>query len=96
MYDICKYNYIFLDGELECVDGGMGILILQLNLSGIKTLGSCSGHGKGYPSVLCAPKTEEKLKEFGCKIITTRQDRKVIACFPCACFRGRIYPVKTK
>jgi len=91
-----RYDYIWLDGRLDCVDGGMGILILQLNLAGIKTLGSCSGHGKGYPSVLCAPETEEKLKEFGCKIITTRKDDKVMACFPCHCFAGRIYPVRIK
>jgi len=96
MCNICKYDYIWLDGGLEAVDGGMGILILQLNLAGIKTLGSCSGHGEGYPSVLCMPGTEEKLKEFGCEIIVTRQDGKVKAYFPCDCFRGRIYPVKTK
>jgi len=85
------YDYIFLDGELECVDGGMGILILQLNLAGIKTLGSCSGHSNnGYPHVLCAPGTEEKLKRFGCKIINARPDGKVKAYFPCRCFSGRI------
>ena len=72
----------------------MGILILQLNLAGIKTLGSCSGHSKGYPSVLCSPGTEEKLEEFGCKIIIIREDRKVMAYFPCRCFTGRIYPVR--
>lgn len=76
---------------MECVDGGMGILILQLNLAGIKTLGSCNGHGNnGYPHVLCVSETEEKLKKFGCKIINTRPDGKVKAYFPCRCFSGRI------
>lgn len=86
-----EYDYIWIDGELEAVDKGLGILILQLNLVGIKTLGSCSGHANnGYPSVLCAPGMEEKLREFGCKIVTTRKDGKVIAYFPCRCFSGRI------
>ena len=94
MSEICEYDYIWLDGELEAVDGGMGILILQLNLAGIKTLGSCSGHGENYPSVLCEKETEGKLKEFGCRIITTREDGAVMAHFPCRCFNGRIYPCK--
>ena len=94
MGDICEYDYVWLGGELEAVDGGMGILILQLNLAGIETLGSCSGHGKNYPQVICAPKTEERLKKFGCRIQTTREDGVVVAHFPCRCFSGRIYPCK--
>jgi hypothetical protein len=85
------YDYIWLDGKLEPVDKGLGFLILQLNQAGIKTLGSCNGHGNnGYPHVLCAPGTEEKLKEFGCKIINTRPDGKVKAYFPVRCFGGKI------
>ena len=95
MSEICKYDYVWLDDELEAVDGGMGTLILQLNLAGIKTLGSCSGHGEDYPNILCVPGAEEGLKKFGCRIITTREDKTVIAHFPCRCFSGRIYPCKT-
>ena len=85
------YDYIWIDDALEAVDRGLGILLLQLNSCGIKTIGSCSGHSNnGYPSVLCAPKMEEKLRKFGCKIVTTRKDGKVIAYFPGRCFSGRI------
>jgi len=56
-----EYDYIWIDDELEALDRGLGILVLQLNLAGIKTVGSCSGHSNnGYPSVLCAPGMEGK------------------------------------
>ena len=91
---MCKshtYSYLWLDGKLKPVDQCISLLILQLNLFGIKTIGSCCGHGKGYPNVTCAPGTEEKLQEFGCKIIVTKQNGNVEAYFPVNSFAGKVY-----
>ncbi len=70
----------------------MGFLVLQLNLFGIKTLDSCCGHGEGYPCVICDSETEEKLKEFGCKIIVTTKDGLVKAYFPVNGWTGKVIP----
>lgn len=88
------YSYLWLDGKLIPVDQCITPLILQLNLAGIKTIGSCCGHGKGYPNITCAPGTEEKLQEFGCKIIVTKQNGNVEAFFPVNCWSGKVYPVQ--
>lgn len=89
------YSYLWLDGKLQAVDQCISLLILQLNLVGIKTIESCCGHGKGYPNVTCEEGTEEKLKEFGCKIVVTRQkDGLVMAYFPVNSFTGKAYPVR--
>ena len=89
---ICKYDHLVLNEGLEAVDGGMGLLILQLNLAGIKTLGSCSGHGKNPPHVLCPPGTNEKLKEFGCDIVVTTERGNVKGFFLSNMCGGRIFP----
>ena len=70
----------------------MAFLVLQLNLAGIKTVGSCCGHGKGYPNVTCVPGTEQKLREFDCKIVVTIEAGLVEAYFPVNTYRGRFYP----
>lgn len=88
-----KHAYLWLDGRLTVIDKCMGYLILQLNLAGIKTRQCCCGHGRGYPHVLCETGTEEKLKEFGCKIITTRADALVAAYFPCSRYTGKVNEV---
>jgi len=91
---LCEHNtyaYIWLDGKLQAVDQCISLLILQLNLSGIKTIESCCGHGKGYPNVTCAPGTEERLQEFGCKITVTKQNGNVEAYFPVNSFTGKVY-----
>ncbi len=91
---MCKNNnflYIWLEKELKPIDSCIALLILRLNLAGIKTVGSCCGHGKGYPNVTCVPGTEKALREFGCKIIVTRQDDKVEAYFPVNSFSGKVY-----
>ena len=87
-----KHCYLWLDGKLKVIDKCMGFLVLQLNLAGIKTRQSCCGHGKGYPHVLCEPGTEEKLREFGCKIIVTGKDGLVSAYFPVNAFTGKVCP----
>ena len=95
---MCKHNeysYIWLNGNLQAIDRCIAPLILQLNLTGIKTLESCCGHGRGYPNVVCESGTEEKLKKFGCKIVVTRQkDGKVMAYFPVNSFHGKTYPIQ--
>jgi hypothetical protein len=88
-----SYAYLWLGGKLRPVDQCISLLILQINLAGIKTIGSCCGHGKGYPNITCALGIEERLREFGCKIIVTRQDGKVEAYFPVNSFSGKVYPV---
>jgi len=94
---MCNHNtfsYLWLDKKLQGVDQCISLVILQLNLAGIKTIESCCGHGKGYPNVICEKGTEEKLKEFGCKIVVTRQDGLVAAYFPVNSFTGKVYPVR--
>lgn len=92
---MCNHNehsYVWLDGKLIAIDRCIALLILQLNLVGIKTLNSCCGHGKGYPNVICEPGTEEALKKFGCKIVIPREkDGKVMAYFPANSFTGKTY-----
>ena len=96
MGEICDYDHLVLDGSLEAVDGGMGLLILQLNLAGIETLSSCSGHGEGYPSVLCSPGMQKKLKEFGCNIVVTTEDGRVEGFFLSNMCGGKLYPASVK
>jgi hypothetical protein len=94
---MCKnntYSYLWLENGLQAIDSCIAPLLIQLNNSAIKTIASCCGHGKGYPRVTCAPGTEAKLKEFGCRIVVTREDKKVEAYFPVESFFGRVYPVK--
>lgn len=94
---MCKHDeitYVWLDGKLKPIDRCIAILVLQLNLAGIKTIDSCCAHGKGYPSVLCAQGTEEALKEFGCEIIMTREDGVVDARFPTVGEGGFSYAVE--
>ena len=88
------YSYLWLDEKLIPVDQCIALLILQLNLLGIKTIGACCGHGKGYPNITCAPGTEEKLSDLGCKIIVTKQNGNVETYFPVNCWAGRTYPVR--
>jgi len=90
------YSYLWLEGELKPIDSCIAFLIFQLNLIGIKTIGCCCGHGKGYPNVTCISGTEEKLQDFGCKIIVTRKDGNVEAYFPVNSFSGKVYPVKNE
>ncbi|MCK4644954.1 MAG: hypothetical protein KAU46_01765 [Candidatus Aminicenantes bacterium] len=93
---MCKHNtysYLWLSGNLQAVDQCISLLILQLNLTGIKTIDSCCGHGKGYPNVICEEGTEEKLREFGCKIVIVRKDKKVVAYFPVNSWTGKVHPV---
>lgn len=90
------YSYVWLDGKLKAVDSCIALLILQLNLAGIKTSGSYCGHGNGYPNITCLPGTENKLEEFGCKIIVTRKDERVEAYFPVNSFSGKVYPVENE
>jgi len=96
---MCEHNtfaYLWLDGKLQAADQCIALLILQLNLAGIKTIASCCGHGEGYPNVTCEKGTEKKLSQFGCKIVVTRQDGKVEAYFPVNSFGGKTYPVRTE
>jgi len=96
---MCKHNefcYIWLDGELKPVDRCIALLILQLNFNRIKTVASCCGHGNGYPNVTCIPGTGEALKKFGCKIVVTREDKKVEAYFPVNSFSGKVYPIESR
>jgi len=87
-----SYVYLWLNGRLQAVDQCMGHLVLQLNTAGIKTVGACCGHGKGYPNVTCVPGTEQALSDFGCKIIVTRQGvGKVEAYFPANTSAGHVY-----
>lgn len=85
------YSYVWLDRGLQAIDSCIAPLIIQLNNYRIRTLASCCGHGGGYPNVICIPGTEEKLKEFGCKIVVTRDDKKVMAYFPVNSFFGKVY-----
>ena len=88
---MCQHNtylYMWLDEKLKPIDSCIALLVLQLNLAGIKTVGSCCGHGKGYPNVTCIPGTEAKLQDFGCKIFITRGDGRVEAYFPANSFGG--------
>jgi len=81
---MCKYNtysYLVLDGQLTSIDRCIAPLILQLNLSGIKTIQSCCGHGEAHISITCAKGTKQKLNEFGCKIAIIREDGLVEALF---------------
>ncbi len=81
---MCEYNtysYLVLDGMLTSIDRCIAPLILQLNLSGIKTIQSCCGHGKSCIRILCAKGTKQKLNEFGCKIAIIREDGLVEALF---------------
>lgn len=94
---MCKHNtysYLWLNGELQAVDKCIVLLILQLNLAVIKTVGCCCGHSKRYPNVTCVPGTEEKLRGFGCKIVITRQDGKAEACLPVNSFSGKVFVEK--
>lgn len=88
------YSYLWLNGKLIPVDQCIALLILQLNLAGIKTIGACCGHGKGYPNITCAPGTEQKLKDYGCRIVVTKQNGNVEAYFPVNCWTGKTYPVR--
>ena len=85
------YSYVWLDGKLKAIDQCISLLVLQLNLFGIKTINSCCGHGKTYPCIICVPGTEKKLEEFGCEIFVTRQDGKVEAYFPVHSCTGKVY-----
>lgn len=86
------YGYMWLNGKLQAVDQCLVPLILQLNMAGIETVGSCCGHGKGYPNITCASGSEEALREFGCKIIVARQrDGKVEAYFPANSCAGHTF-----
>ena len=90
------YSYLWLDGKLQAVDSCIFILILQLNLAGIKTINSCCGHGKDYPCIVCEPGSEKRLKEFGCKAIKTRQkDAYVFAYFPVNSRSKKVYIQKS-
>jgi len=96
---MCNHNtfsYLWLDKKLQAVDQCISLLILQLNLAGIKTIESCCGHGKGYPGVICAPGKEEKLKKFGCKIIVTKQNGNVESYFSVNSWAGKVYVTKEK
>ncbi len=87
-----SYVYLWLNGKLQAIDQCLGHLLIQLNMAGIETVGSCCAHGRGYPNVTCVVGTEEALRKFGCKIIVTRQrDSKVEAYFPVNSFTGRVY-----
>ena len=92
---MCAHNtfgYLWLNGELTAIDQCLVGLVFQLNAAGIKTVGSCCGHGRGYPNITCVPGTEEALRDFGCKIIVTRQpDSKVEAYFPVSSFAGHTF-----
>ena len=88
------YSYIWLDKKLQAIDSCISLLILQLNLAGIKTVESCCGHGTGYPNVTCVPDTREKLIKFGCKIAVVKENGNVEAYFPVNSFTGKVYPVK--
>ena len=86
------FTHLWLNGKLQVIDQCMGYLILQLNAAGIETVGCCCGHGKGYPNVTCVPGTEQALRDFGCKIIVTRQGvGKVEAYFPVNNSAGHAY-----
>ena len=87
-----KVCYLWLDGKLTVIDRCMGFFVLQLSLSGIKTLDSCCGHGKGYPHIICASGMEDKLREFGCEIVITRQGNLVSAYFPVYGWTGKTLP----
>jgi hypothetical protein len=83
---------VWVNRELHAIDSCIAPLIIQqLNNYGIKTKASCCGHGMGYPHVLCDIGTEKMLKEFGCKIVVTRDDGKVAAYFPANSQTGKVY-----
>lgn len=96
---LCKsyeHSYIWIDGKLKAVDQCIAPFILQLNHAGIKTINSCCGHGKDYPCIVCVPSSEQRLKEFGCKNIKTRQDDGyVFAYFPTHSESGKVYVEKS-
>jgi hypothetical protein len=96
---MCERNtfaYLWLNKELIPIDLCISSFILQLRSAGIKTIASCCGHGIGYPWVLCAKGSEDKLSKFGCQIIIPRYgDGLVMAYFPGASFTGKVYPVKS-
>lgn len=94
MCEHSTYSYVWIDGKLQPIDQCISLLVLQLNLAGIRTVGACCGHGKGYPNITCVQGTEEKLRKVGCKIIVPKQNGNVEAYFPVDCWGGKTYPVQ--
>ena len=67
---VCKWGTnrrVVIQQEIT-VDSCIADEIVELNRLGVRTEGSCCGHGKGFPAALITPSSAEKALKLGYEV----------------------------